>query len=242
MKWNLKKMQTECNSQIKHLKKVKRNISPKKIYINKKFVNPVENNENTTNKSSTKASFTKPNVQNERYSKIIQNDDKIGEDEMMMFQKQLTMSSNVFHPKTGISEFQEEEADFDFNDLKIDEEEEDFKSEDDHSESESKSKSKSKKKENLKSKKIVVTKKKYSNKEKKAKFFVHKAQSFKKATMKMSLSPMKGVIGQIASSKRKINFMKLNSIAFKESSNKKVGEIESVVKRFQNPPTKDNFF
>mmetsp|Transcript_8655 Transcript_8655/g.8156 ORF Transcript_8655/g.8156 Transcript_8655/m.8156 type:complete len:206 (-) Transcript_8655:717-1334(-) len=136
MKWNLKRMETEQKSQMNQFKKIKRKISPRKLIITEKKTNLMDNVDETTFRDSlTKASNTV--TKNERYSKIVQNDDKIGEDEMKNFQKQMTMPLNIFTPKSESTRLFDEDNELTSNGFRIDEIVEDMKSSEDDSVSDS---------------------------------------------------------------------------------------------------------
>ena len=55
---------------------------------------------------------------------------------------------------------------------------------------------------------------------------MHKANSFKKTIVSRSKSPIKTVISNIQNTSRKIQMLKLNSIAFKRTSDPKSSEKE----------------
>jgi len=239
MKWNLKRMETEQKSQMNQFKKIKRKISPRKLIITEKKTNPMDNVDETTFRDSlTKASNTV--TKNERYSKIVQNDDKIGEDEMKNFQKQMTMPLNIFTPKSESTRLFDEDNELTSNGFRIDEIVEDMKSSEDDSVSDSEAYTK---KQTVQSKKNTEKPQKWSGKEKRGKFFVHKAKSFMKPKKLKSINPTKNINDKLASSKRKINMIKLNSTAFKNMSVKRIGDSRSPspLKGQMSDSTSENF-
>lgn len=133
---------------------------------------------------------------------------------MMDFQKQMTMPANIFSTRG------DEKKLFDDIDLKIDEHVEDMESSD-ASVSDSDLMSK---KPSIKPKRNVVSDKKWgAKKDKKMNFFVHNAKSFKKQKKIVSMNTTVSVTHKVASTKQKIKMIKMNSVAFKDISTKKMG-------------------
>ncbi|CAI2387608.1 unnamed protein product [Moneuplotes crassus] len=219
IKWELKRVETMQKTQMNQFKKLKRKLSPRKVYISEKKINPPDNIDETTLRDSlTKASCA--GNKNERYSKIIHNDDRIDEQEMLSFQKQMTMPMHCFSPHNEVSKLLDDD-----NELKIDEIIEDMKSSEENSVSDSESYTK---KQTLKPKKNVNPSKKCTGKEKRGKFFVHKAKSFMKPRKVQSINTTKNLTDKLASTKKKINMIKLSSTVFNhEVSTKRIGNSRS---------------
>lgn len=118
---------------------------------------------------------------------------------------------HAFSPKNGGIGLLDDE-----NELKIDEIIEDIKSDDEDSVSDSEAYTK---KQTMKPKKNVRPSKKCSGKDKRGKFFVHKAKSFMKPRKIQSINTTKNIAEKVKSTKRKINMIKMNSTAF----NKEMG-------------------
>lgn len=172
---------------------------------------------------------------NERYSKVFQNDDEVDEANMAQFQKALSMPINFTKACEPHSAVDMANLDQLLSDIKIDEIDEDAKSVDD--DSSSCSPSPSQKPMEVKLNKQVSEKK--DKKLKRQAFFVHKAQSFKKTCESRSKSPVKNIIQNIQSSTRKIKFMKMNSIAFKNQSDSKMSERYSVFSKKNSVSSSD---
>lgn len=144
------------------------------------------------------------------------------------FQKALSMPLNftrVTEPNSAEVNKANQGIDILLSDLKIDEIDEDKDSVDESCSSVS-SNHFTKRQSEWKSRKNVSEKK--CNKINKKKFFIHKAHSFKKTHDARSISPVKGILQNIQSTKTKIKFMKMNSVAFKAQESR-VSEMYSNV-------------
>lgn len=177
-----------------------------------------------TQETKTCDSFTNASqspTKNERYSKVFQDDDLdvIDEESMLKFQKALSMPISITQTNNAGVETK-------LIDLKIDEIDEDLKSSDDSKSSVSESDNFFKKQDEYKSNKNV-SEKKCVKKLNKKHFFIHKASSFKKPHQNRSVSPDKGVISNIKSSSRKLQFMKLKSVAFQSKQDSKISQQNS---------------
>ena len=121
--------------------------------------------------------------------------------------------------------------DFKPSDLKIDEIEEDkSQSEDDSSVSDWESEEN--KVDSPTKKKNIINQKRCSNKkDRRGKFFVHNAKSFKRPKLKRTNSPTKALNETLKQSRMKLKYIKMNSTAFKCQSGKKINESVSPTSR-----------
>lgn len=233
MKYNIKRLNTLHNKEMLSFKKIKNKYNKKKTYVSDNNIWRAEEQDNATNWDSITKTSNSPK-KNERYSKIVAQDDDFDDTGDAHFQKALSMPLNftrVNEPKSASPEAQG--IDILLSDLQIDEIEEDMKSVEEEDDSDADSSSFSKKQSDWKSKKNISEKSKPTSKINKKKFFIHKAQSLKKTRESGSRSPIKGVISNIQNTKRKIKFMKMNSVAFK-TTDWKMSERWSIVGQEQS--------
>lgn len=237
MKYNIKRLNTLHNKEMMSFKKIKSKIGKKKTFVSEVNIGKINDCDNTTqSESPTKTISPK---KNERYSKIVVNeDDDLDERDMLKFQKALSMPLNF----TKITVNNADDLDSSpldrclLSDTKIDEIEEDEKSVNSSSSS-SDTNPFEKKKTELKSRRNVSEKKCNKNKKK---FFIHKANSFVKQQTR-SISPVKNVIQNIKNSSRKLKFMKLNSLAFNKTHNEsKLSERPSTNSRKNSVSSNEN--
>lgn len=220
MKYNIKRLNTLHNKEMISFKKIKNKYNKKKTYVSDNNIAKVEEVENATNCDSITKTSNSPK-KNERYSKVTVNDDDLDGEGDLKFQKALSMPLNFTRVNEPNSASPEQHGiDILLSDMQIDEIEEDMKSVEEEEDSDADSSYFSKKQSDWKSKKNISEKAKPPKEINKKKFFIHKAQSFKKTRESGSRSPIKGVIKNIQSSKRKITFMKMNSVAFKTNEGK----------------------
>lgn len=157
----------------------------------------------------------------------------IDEESMLKFQKALTMPISIIKTdNTGVETK--------LTDLKIDEIDEDLKSSDSSKSSVSQSDLFFKKQDEYRSNKNV-SEKKCVKKLNKKHFFIHKANSLKKPYQNRSVSPDKGVINNIKNSSRKLQFMKMKSVAFQSKNDSKISQQNSIYSNRQSISSSDEF-
>lgn len=247
MKYNIKRLNTLHNKEMISFKKIKNKFGKKKTFMSDKSVSQIRAGaeDATSCDSPSKISTSQSPVKNERYSRITvhdEEDDQIDEKGMMNFQKALSMPINVMSPSSPNSAALDPFSDKMISDLRIDEIQEDKDSNDDSSSSVSDADSFSKRQEDYNTNaKRNVSEKKSTKKLNKKQFFVHKANSFKKQRHVRSNSPVKNIINNISGAKRKLKFLKLNSIAFKSQNESKVSEQHSM-RSHKNSVSSSDYF
>ena len=194
---------------------------------------PVQKEENDEKGETTTKGSSSPK-KNFRYSRINVHEEEDDQLDSNLIQKALSLPINLNAPTADNDNAKNLENEL-FDDNKIDEWEEDIQSIDETSEDSL----------DIPDKQIQLHKRNASegnqvlslnnsnvgnscvNKAKKSigwtkkKFFIHKANSFKKQETR-SRSPVKGVLQNIQNSTRKIKLMKMNSLAFKIASDKRI--------------------